>query len=160
MSQNNQTINAAARPPHELALYDTLSATRQQVMDESGNPSALWLGAESISVQGATNHGSVLQQIQSSGTEACMEFVASGGRAWRIGVAGAEAKQFFLWGGDIVLLVDGQHATFRGDVTVEGTLTAASAPKLKGLKQAGTAPAGANLEAVFVDVNTGELYYQ
>ncbi|HEX4964438.1 MAG TPA: hypothetical protein VF173_26720 [Thermoanaerobaculia bacterium] len=42
---------------------------------------------------------------------------------------------------------------------ISGSVTL-NAPALTGLQPASTAPAGANLESVFVDTNTGILYYQ
>lgn len=42
---------------------------------------------------------------------------------------------------------------------ISGTITL-NAPVITGLKPANTAPPGASLESVFVDTNTGILYYQ
>jgi len=166
-AERTGTATLAATPPIELGVMNPITGPVQQVLDENGNPTALYLGSAQVAVGTATPGfpfvvdaapmANAIAQLHARGGESSLEFVNTGdGVPWRIGTGGgAGEKAFFLWNGPvgIVLSVLGNTVDFR-DSTVKIRNLA-----LTGLSPIGTAPADANLESVVVDTKTGKLYY-
>lgn len=167
---------AAAPPPAiELGIQAPLTGGAQQVFDEDGNPSMLYVGPSSVSagpvqtpdpnlrfvVAGNPNYYA-LMGVQSSGPEAAIQYRNADGIRWHVGSGGGPgAGAFFFWNekaGIVATIKDGT-LTFNGTIVANG-LTLNGGATLQGIQPASKAPPGANLESVFVDTNTGKLYYQ
>ncbi|HEX2211239.1 MAG TPA: hypothetical protein VHG93_26380 [Longimicrobium sp.] len=103
--------------------------------------------------------------MHSTGGEASIEFKSdAGGVAFHMGSKTLDdGDRFFLWQSDAV---GGDRLYIsKNAVTVIGALVADSlvingSTSVTGIQPAASAPPGANLETLLVDVNTGKLYYQ
>lgn len=180
---SEQTIDAvqadaAALPPpaYELGVQAPISSTPQQVSDDHGNTTQLYLGSNIATVgpvQGTPDprlefvvSGEVrdyaLLAVQSTGAEASIQYLNAGGIRWHVGSGGGPGPEgFFIWNekAGVILAISGTTLTFNGTIVANG-LTLNGGATLPGIPAMSTAPAGANLESVFVDTKTGKLYYQ
>ncbi|HEX8694724.1 MAG TPA: hypothetical protein VF746_20025 [Longimicrobium sp.] len=156
-------------------MQSPISARMQQVQDEQGNSTLLFLGSGNVgvgtaspdfifTVQGDPGPQNCLAQINSASLEASLEFRnATDNLAWRIGSGGgAGQKALFVWNPEngILLTINGTTLTFNGTIAAQAITVGRGGPNLPNIPPASQAPSTANLEAVFVDTNTGNLYYQ
>lgn len=176
-----EKLVALTPPRYDLGTDAPLTAGVQNVEDEQGNPSALYLGPNfagvggpapasgaataRLQVQGTPGYNSLLSVYNSASSgpsEASIHFsnATDGGAWWHTGVGGnAGPMRFFIWNSvqGLALKVDPN-----GDTTVTGTISARSingaTTGLTGLPPVGSAPPSANLASVVVDTNTGKLY--
>ena len=146
-------LAAAVAPGIELAVQAPISGTLQTVQDENGNNTALALANNSARFIGQDVPGGALPLVV-SGTLAGSGSSSnpSWGRVVRI-TTGPDWTNFFDIGIDA-----------NGSFFINGPGSSPSAHVLAiakgGIQPSTSAPKGANLESLFVDTNTGFLYYQ
>ena len=164
-------VGAASAPAIELAISNALTAGVQQVQDENGNASALYLGTAAVgvgtpapayplTVQGNRQWDSIMQ-VHGTGVEATIEFLNDTDKLrWHVGSTSSVPKTFEIWNNldGIVLSIQNKELTFNGTITAKA-LVANGSFALQGIQPVSAAPKSANLESLIVDVNTGTLYY-
>lgn len=163
---------APSPPAVELALQQSLSSAVQQVQDEYGNGSALYLGTTMVGVgtSAPTHRLSVvgnpgwesLATLHSQGDEASIEFLNDNdGRRWHLGSGSSPGRNsFFLYNPDdgFVFTILNKTLTVNGTIVANGLVINGSTT-VQGILPANQAPSGSNLETLQVDINTGKLYY-
>jgi len=144
-------LAAAVAPGIALAVQAPISGTLQTVQDENGNNTALALANLGAQVNGQDVPGKPLPLVV-SGTPAGSGSPSSWGRVVRIST-GTDWANFFDLGIDA-----------NGSFFVNSPSSSPSAHVLAiakgGIQPSTSAPAGANLQSLFVDTQTGFLYYQ
>ena len=144
---------AGAAPAIELALQQPLTSGVQQVYDEDGNPSALYVGTSAVGVgtsapafplSVAGNPGTdSLFQVHSQGVEASIEFLNdTDNLRWHMGSgSGTGQNSFFLWNPNdgFVLHVLGSTLTVNGTIAANG-LAINGSTTLQGILPANQAP--------------------
>ena len=145
-------LAAAVAPGIELAVQAPISGTLQTVQDGKGNNTALALANKGIEVRGQDVPKLPLPLVV-FGTPAGSGSKPGWGRVVRISTAGAGFDPFFDFGIDD-----------SGNFFINGPGSSPSAHVLAiakgGIQSSTSAPAGANLKSLFVDTNSGFLYYQ
>jgi len=147
-------LAAAVAPGIELAVQAPISGTLQTVQDENGNNTALALANKGATVRGQDVPGLPLPLVV-FGTPAGSGSPSNPGwgRVVRISTGTDGWNPFFDVGIDS-----------NGSFFINGPGSSPSAHVLAiakgGLQPSTSAPAGANLESLFVDTKTGFLYYQ
>jgi hypothetical protein len=141
-------LAAAVAPGIELAVQAPISGTLQTVQDENGNNTALALANKGATVTGQDVPGLPLPLVV-VGTAAGSGSNPGFGRVIRIKTE--PGANFF----DIGIDQSGNFFINGPGSTSQHALAIAQG----GIQQATSAPAGANLESLFVDTNTGFLYY-
>jgi hypothetical protein len=144
-------LAAAVAPGIELAVQAPISGMLQTVQDENGNNTALALANKGIQVNGQDVPGEPLP-LAVYGTPAGSG--PSSNPGWgRVVRISTDGWNFFDFGIDP-----------KGSFFINGPGSSPSAHVLAiakgGIQPSTSAPAGANLESLFVDTNTGFLYYQ
>ena len=147
-------LAAAVAPGIELAVQAPISGTLQTVQDGKGNNTALALADKGVQVVGRDVPAQPLPLVV-FGTPAGSGPASNPGwgRVVRISTAGAGFDPFFDFG------IDDSGSFF-----INGPGSSPSAHVLAiakgGIQSSTSAPAGANLKSLFVDTNSGFLYYQ
>jgi hypothetical protein len=144
----------AVAPNTELGVQAPISGTLQIVQDGNGNNTALALAAQAVSISGQDVPDQALPLLV-FGTPAGNGPNPGWGRVVRISTnaaANAGWDNFFDFGIDD-----------SGNFFINGPGSGQSAHVLAiakgGIQPSTSAPAGANLQSVSVDTNTGFLYY-
>jgi hypothetical protein len=145
-------LAAAVAPGIELAVQAPISGTLQTVQDENGNNTALALANKGVTVSGQDVPGLPLPLVV-FGT-----------------LAGSGPSSNPGWGRVVRISTDGWNKFFdfgidaNGSFFINGPGSSPSAHVLAiakgGIQPSTSAPKGANLQSLFVDTNTGFLYYQ
>lgn len=156
-TENSAATAQAAPPPIELGIAAPLTDGPQQVMDEQGNPSALYVGPGRVGINTApgfplTVYGADCSaQVQTATAEASMEFLCNDGMHWHIGSgSGAGPETFFIWNPTSAFSLIAKP----GAVTIFGNV------QMPNLPAAVTAPGNATLVSLLIDPATGTVYQQ
>lgn len=152
----------------DLVVNDAISSSNQTVQDQDGNASALQISSEKIRVQssGANTNGVVLlgstnnQNIASlseggSNNGNLLIYNTSGDLVCRL-IGGNTTSWVMSNGGSFGVGTDAPAAT----LDVNGTLASNGTVAFTGIQPASKAPDSSKLEALFIDTDTGMLYYQ
>jgi hypothetical protein len=151
-------LAAAVAPSIELAVQAPISGTLQTVQDQNGNNTALALADKAVGVTGQDVPGQPLPLVV-FGTPAGSGSPSNPGwgRVVRISTnpigTGAGWDNFFDFG------IDGSGNFF---INSPGSSSSAHVLAIAkgGIQPSTSAPASATLESVFVDTQTGFLYYK
>jgi hypothetical protein len=142
----------AVAPSNELAVQGPISGTLQTVQDENGNNTALVLANNAAQIIGQDVPGGALPLLVS-------------------GTAGGGGSPSNPSWGRVIRIKTEPGANFfdmgidkSGNFFINGPGSSPSEHVLAitqgGIQPSASAPAGANLESLFVDTKTGFLYYQ
>ena len=164
----------------DLVTANEISSTAQYVASQDGVNSTLSLSTDNVGI--GTDSPGVPLDLQSQGSNTVVFRVngSAGNSIASISEGGASGagnlslntsegttaikfvagtKGYSSWintGANFGIGTDSPSSTLE----VDGSLTASGQVTLKGVQPTSEAPSSANLEAVFVDTNTGILYYQ
>ncbi len=151
----------------DLAVSDKINGTPQKVEDQDGGKSNLYLasdattigtstpyeggnGPASLTVYSAGGYSplTVERPANDSGNRTCFLAIVGDEEAFRLHAYKNNKALNINVAGNQALQIDSS-----GNLTVQGTMAAV------GMQPESSAPSGANLQAVYIDPDTGILYY-